>query len=61
MDRGLYERRFHEALSQAFSAQSLRVRQAYFDLASYYREKAGGELQIHASDEVLRYCLRGSH
>jgi hypothetical protein len=42
MDQVDYRARFHQALAKAFAAQSIEVRTAYFDLASYYRDKIEG-------------------
>ena len=38
MDRDEYQRRFDEALLKAVEAHSATVRDAYFDLASFYQQ-----------------------
>ena len=49
-----YQLRFHEALSKAFAARSSSVREAYFELATFYHEKLGGDLRLMPSHEELR-------
>lgn len=49
-----YQDRFHEALQRAFAAANPAVRGAYFELASFYREKLGEQLQMQPSVQLLR-------
>jgi hypothetical protein len=55
-----YRDRFHEALQQAFAARDPAVRVAYFELASFYREKIGGSLTPQPSAELMRRYARRS-
>jgi hypothetical protein len=48
---------FHEALAKAFAAHAPEVRLAYFDLASFYREKLGRRFRSQAPGDMLRQCL----
>ena len=41
-----YQDRFHEALQRAFASTNPAVRGAYFELASFYREKIGEQLLL---------------
>jgi hypothetical protein len=53
MEMFTYDDRFHEALQQAFASSDPAVRMAYFELASFYREKAGVNGPLQPSQELL--------
>ena len=57
MDRDEYQRRFDEALLKAVEAHSATVRDAYFDLASFYHEKLGGHCYAASCRGNLAQCL----
>ena len=46
MDRAVYQRRYQEALSNAFAARAPNVRMAYFDLANHYRKELGDKALV---------------
>lgn len=46
MDRTVCQRRYQEALSNAFAARALNVRLAYLDLANYYRKELGDKALV---------------
>lgn len=49
-----YNYRFHEAIQHAFAATNPAVRVAYFELASFYREKLGSRLQMSPPADLLK-------
>ena len=57
MGRDEYQRRFDEALLKAAEANSATVRNAYFDLASFYHEKLGGHCYAASCRGNLAQCL----
>ena len=48
------QRRFQEALCRAFAARDQRARLAYFDLATFYHRRLGGDAQFHPPADMLR-------
>jgi hypothetical protein len=59
MDEIDYRRRFQQALSKAFAAQSVDVRNAYFDLASYYRDKLEAPFEAYPLSGGYRTWVAG--
>jgi hypothetical protein len=55
-----YRDRFREALQQAFAAGDPAVRVAYFELASFYREKICGSVPTQPSAELMKRNARRS-
>jgi len=58
MEQVDYRARFHQALSKAFAAQSAEARAAYFDLASYYREKLDDPADLYPEAPDYRTWVR---
>jgi hypothetical protein len=59
MDEIDYRGRFQQALSKAFAAQSVDVRNAYFDLASYYRDKLEAPFEAYPLPGGYRSWVAG--
>ena len=55
-----YNYRFHEAIQHAFAATNPAVRAAYFELASFYREKLGSRLQMSPPADLLKRLRDGA-
>lgn len=55
-----YQGRFHEALQRAFAAPDPSARAAYFELASFYREKIGDRIQMSPSPQLLNRVVTDS-
>ena len=53
MEQSNYHLCFQEALAKAISAKASNVRDAYLDLADFYRRKLGGNLSYYPSHEEL--------